>query len=62
MRELTRTEEILYHLLMSYRAQSETGQLTDKQVMHLVERAANEIKAKIPIYRPEELAEKLEGK
>lgn len=55
---MTRTEEILYHLLMSFRAQSETGPLTDKQIMHIVERAAAEIKD-IPVYKPGELKEKL---
>ena len=55
---MTRTEEILYHLLMSYRAQSETGPLTDKQAMYIIKRAAAEIKD-IPVHKPGELKEKL---
>ncbi len=59
MRELTRTEEILWNMLISFSAQSLKGKVPEEQIAEIVERAANEIKGKIPVYREENVAEKL---
>ena len=62
LRELTRTEEIIYHALLAMEAQeNKLGRnLTDVEFLTIVERAAGEIKGKIHVYREEELVKKLE--
>ena len=60
MRELTRTEDIIYQALLTAAAEEHySGRyLTEAEFLTIVERAANEIK--IPVSRPEELAKKIE--
>ena len=53
---MTRTEEILWRMLISYSAQSLKGKVSEEQLGEIVKRAAAEIK---DIPNPADLADKL---
>ncbi len=58
MKPLSKTEEPIYHAILSVEAQREKlgRPLTDEEIRRVVKRAADEIK----VYKPSELKEALE--
>lgn len=60
---MTRTEKIIYDVILTvdYQRGRITRPFMAEELMSIIAQAAYEINAKIPIYRPEELAEKLKN-